>query len=120
MHANTMMVKVAMCLLFSMRMTSHCGAERANLLRQRKTRREVDAASPVVAVAAPTQQEQQTTRELGLVEAVEEEEEEENLEVDHYFRRTVQSSLNQKKYNCRCRLLFISVEKYAKVYYWTI
>ena len=60
------------------------------------------------------------TRELGLVEAVEEEEEEENLEVDHYFRRTVQSSLNQKKYNCRCRLLFISVEKYAKVYYWTI
>ena len=92
MHANTMMVKVAMCLLFSMRMTSHCGAERANLLRQRKTRREVDAASPVVAVAAATvhTQRDQTAREWGRVETVEEEE---NLEVDHYFHRTVQSSM---------------------------
>ena len=119
MHANTMMVKVAMCLLFSMRMTSQSGAEGANLLRQRKTRREVDAASPVVAVAAATvhTQRDQTAREWGRAATVEEEE---NSEMDHYFRRTVQSSLNQKKYNCRCRLLFISVEKYAKVYYWTI
>ena len=28
--------------------------------------------------------------------------------------------VNQKKYNCWWRLLFISIEKYAKVYYWTI
>ena len=51
-HTHTMMVPVAMFLLSSM-MTSTGVAEGANMIRQRNTRRVVEAASsPIVAAAA--------------------------------------------------------------------
>ena len=65
-HANTMMVAVAMLLGV---------AEGANMIRLRNTR-SVDAKA----------------MELGMADAVEEEMEK-NLELDHYFRRTLQSSM---------------------------
>ena len=89
-HTNTMMVTVAMFLLSSM-MTSKGVAEGANMIRQRNTRRVADeASSPIVAAAHPNQE--QTAMELGMADAVEEEEKK-NLELDHYFRRTLQSSM---------------------------
>jgi hypothetical protein len=86
-----MMVPVAMFLLSSM-MTSKSFAEGANMIRQRNTRRVVEASSPVVAKAAAavhTHQEQQTAMEFGVVNTVDEEE-----ELDQYFRHLVPSSMS--------------------------
>ena len=92
-HANTMMIMAAMFLLSSM-MTSKGVAEGANMIRQRNTRGVAEAASPVAAAAAAYTNQEQTAMELGMKDTVEKEEEEEkNLELDHYFRRTLQSSM---------------------------
>ena len=91
-HANTMMIVAAMFLLSSM-ITSKGVAEGANMIRQRNTRGVAEAASPVVAAAAAHTNQEQTAMELGMKDTVVEEEEEENLELDHYFRRTLQSSM---------------------------
>ena len=89
-HANTMMIVAAMFLLSSM-ITSKGVAEGANMIRQRNTRRVADeASSPIVAAAHPNQE--QKAMEWGMADAVEEEEKK-NLELDHYFRRTLQSSM---------------------------
>ena len=89
MHANTMMVPVAMFLVSSM-MTSTGVAEGANMIRQRTTRRVVEA-SPVVAAAAAVAHTPPTAREFGVVDTVEQETETEELE--QYFRHLVPSSM---------------------------
>ena len=95
MHANTMMVPVAMFLVSSM-MTSTGVAEGANMIRQRNTRRVVEAASsPVVAAAAAAvhihPEQQPKAMEFGVINTVEEDEEE---ELEQYFRHLVQSSMS--------------------------
>ena len=81
-HANTMMVAVAMVLLSA--------TEGANMIRQRTTRRVVEA-SPVVAAAAAVAHTPPTAREFGVVDTVEQETETEELE--QYFRHLVPSSM---------------------------
>ena len=87
--ANTMMVTVAM-VLWSATMRSQGVAEGANMIRQRTTRRVVEA-SPVVAAAAAVAHTPPTAREFGVVDTVEQETETEELE--QYFRHLVPSSM---------------------------
>ena len=85
-HANTMMVAVTMVLL-------SVTAEGANMIRQRTTRRVVEASPIVAAAVAHTHHESpQDAREFGVVDTVEQEAETEELE--QYVRHLMSSSMS--------------------------